>query len=346
MDLRCCSFTEEGSSWYSGPPPSRTRLISVNSLGSPATSRPTVARMVKNTGARAFSLRYRLAPQNPFPAALLDLLIAYLSLLYPPAGAYHQPIAADSIVLTGESSGANLCLALLQFLLELGRQQSRSVPRMKFHGKVVPVPLPAGLASICAWTDLTRALPSWKLDTDYDVYGPGPGPYLHQTFPACPLWPSTPPRGELYCDLSIICNPLVSPTAAKDWTGAPPMFICCGEERAADSNVVIAKRAKSQGVCVTFKQFEAMPHLFMVFLANSPHAERCYTDWAEFCTLCIEPRRIQRSEETVIEIGTLGERDIDLNRFILSYDSALALMKAAKDAGRVWHGPERSISML
>lgn len=259
---------------------------------------------------------------------------------------YHLSIAASSIVLTGESSGANLCLALVQFLLELGRQQSRSVPLIRFQGKEVSVPLPAGVASICGWMDLTRAFPSAKLDTVHDVYGPGPGPWLHPNFPACPLWPSTPPRGELYCDFSTICNPLVSPIAAKDWTGAPPMFLCCGEERAVDANIIIAKRAKSQGVCILFEQFEAMPHLFMLLLANSPHAERCYSGWAEFCKLCTEHPQRQKSEETVIEVETLNERHIDLNSFSLSYDSALALMKAAKDAGRVWHGPKRSTSML
>lgn len=315
-------------------------------MGSPAGSRAIAARLVKNTGARAFSLRYRLAPQNPFPAALLDLLIAYLSLLYPPAGAYHQPIAASSIALTGESSGGNLCVALVQFILELGRQQSRSVPRMKFHGIEVPVPLPAGVSSICGYMDSTRSLPSANRATVHDVYDSGPPAWLHPNFPTCPLWPSAPPRGELYCELSMICHPLVSPTAAKDWTGAPPMFISCGEERVADANIIIAKRARSQGVCVRFEQFEAMPHLFMLLLANTPHAERYYSGWADFCKMCVERPHKLRSEETLVEVETLNERSIDLDNFSLSYDSALALMNAAKDAGRVWNGPERNKSML
>lgn len=315
-------------------------------MGSPGASRAIAARLIKNTGARAFSLCYRLAPQNPFPAALLDLLIAYLSLLYPPAGAYHQPIAASSIVLTGESAGGNLCVALVQFILELGRQQSRLVPRIKFHGKEVSVPLPAGVSSVCGWMDSTRSLPSANRDTVHDVYESGPPTWLHSNFPACPLWPSTPPRGELYCDLSMICHPLVSPTTTKDWTGAPPMFICCGEERAADANIIIAKQAKSQGVRVLFKQFEAMPHLFMLLLAKTPHAERCYSSWADFCKLCVEHPHRLRSEETLVEVETLNERNIDLDSSSLSYDSGLALMNAAKDAGRVWHGPERNKSML
>ena len=124
------------------------------------------------------------------------------------------------------------------------------------------------------------------------------------------------------------------------------MFICCGEERAADANIIIAKQAKSQGVRVLFKQFEAMPHLFMLLLAKTPHAERCYSSWADFCKLCVEHPHRLRSEETLVEVETLNERNIDLDSSSLSYDSGLALMNAAKDAGRVWHGPERNKSML
>lgn len=89
-----------------------------------------------------------------------------------------------------------------------------------------------------------------------------------------------------------------------------------------------------------------MPHIFMQLLANSPHAERCYSGWAKFCKMCVERPKGQTSEETVIEVETLRERQINLNGFSLSYSSALALMKAGKDAGRVWYGPKRSISVL
>ena len=49
----------------------------------PSTHRPTTKKLAKLTGGRCYSVRYRLAPQNPFPAALLDALVSYLTLLYP-----------------------------------------------------------------------------------------------------------------------------------------------------------------------------------------------------------------------------------------------------------------------
>ena len=194
--------------------------------------------------------------------------------------------------------------------------------------------------------DLTRSLPSWTLDIEYDLYERGPGPYVHPDFPACSVWPSNSPRGELYCDLSAICHPLVSPTSASDWTGAPPVFICCGEERAADCNMVLAIRAKSQGVTVIYKQFEAMPHLFIQLFLNSPLVNKCYDEWAEFCKSCIDSREGQISGEAAVEVETLRERRIDLNSLSVSYDTAFALMKAAKEAGQVWYGPKRVLSVL
>ncbi len=71
-------------------------------LCDPATHRASTKRLSKLSGARVYSVRYRLAPQNPFPAALLDVLVSYFTLLYPPPGAYHDPIKPEHIVFAGD----------------------------------------------------------------------------------------------------------------------------------------------------------------------------------------------------------------------------------------------------
>lgn len=71
-------------------------------LGDPATVRPIAKKLAKITGGRCFAMRYRLAPQNPFPAALLDSLVAYFSLLYPPPDAYHEPVQPHHLVVAGD----------------------------------------------------------------------------------------------------------------------------------------------------------------------------------------------------------------------------------------------------
>ncbi len=295
-----------------------------------------LANLVKGTSGRALAVRYRLSPQHPFPAPLVDIIVAYLSLLYPPPGSFHDPVPADSIVFVGESSGANLCLAVLQFILELGRQQCTSVPKVVFHGKEVALPVPAGLASVCGMLDMTRSLPSWTREDDYDLYGAGPGPYLLPDFPKDEIWPTRPPRGEMYCEVSALCHPLASPTAAVDWTGSPPMFICCGEERAADSNAVVARRASDQEVRIVWEQFEAMPHLFFLLMANTPNGKVLYEDWAAFCSDCVYGGQDQNGTNVLVEVKTLKKRQVDLkNLASISYEGALRLMKARRDAGGV-----------
>lgn len=71
-------------------------------LCDPSTHRPTTKKLAKMTGGRCYSVRYRLAPQHPFPAALLDAFVSYFTLLYPPPDAYHDAVAPEHIVFAGD----------------------------------------------------------------------------------------------------------------------------------------------------------------------------------------------------------------------------------------------------
>ena len=73
----------------------------------PATHRATTKTLAKLTGGRVYSVRYRLAPQHPFPAALMDALMSYLALLYPPEGAFHEPVKPEHIVFAGDRYGSH-----------------------------------------------------------------------------------------------------------------------------------------------------------------------------------------------------------------------------------------------
>jgi acetyl esterase/lipase len=74
-------------------------------VASPDTHRAMTLRLAKGFGGRVFSVRYRLAPQDPFPAALIDAIMAYKYLIIPPAGALHAPIDPTKIVIAGDSAG-------------------------------------------------------------------------------------------------------------------------------------------------------------------------------------------------------------------------------------------------
>ena len=102
-----------------------------------------------------FVFDYRLCPQNPFPAALVDALLAYLSLLYPPAGSHHDPVPAERIVFAGESAGANILIALLHVIKQIQEQFGSHVP---FFDRSVEVPFPKGMAGVGCPMDLTLSL--------------------------------------------------------------------------------------------------------------------------------------------------------------------------------------------
>lgn len=302
------------------PPPALffclTFVTDVSSRGDPSGFRPSVRRLAQLTHGRCVSVRYRLAPQHPFPAALLDVLTTYLSLLYPPPDSFHGPIPASNIIIAGDSSGANLCLALVQLILQLHRQ-STSACTVRFFGKDVAIPLPAGVAAFSAWTEATHALPSFSTNEKYD--------YLSSTMPVdrvvpCDIWPTNPPRGAFYCDISALCHPLVSPTIAESWAGSPPMWFCCGEEMLLDNSKVIAQRA------VVWAEYDAMPHCFP-FVFNSPQTDDSFERWAGFCHACVEHPGSLRSEG--IRVDTLMKvRSADVRNLIdLGYDEVEERMR-------------------
>jgi acetyl esterase/lipase len=282
----------------------------------PATYRATTSRLAKETGGRVFSVRYRLSPQHPFPAALLDAFTAYLSLLYPPPGAPHAAVPASQIVFGGDSAGGTCCTALLQLLLQLHRAAAPGTqPTVRFHGADVPIPLPAGLALTSPWLDITRSLPSIEAALDYD-YLPPPSQTDGREFPACEAWPTTPRRADLYCEASALTHPLVSPLAARDWAGSPPLFFSVGQEMLRDEDAVLAQRAVAQGVCVVWREFEAMPHCFAMLLEGLKGAAVHYDEYAKFCRDVVAQgpagAAAAVSNGVFIEAKTLKRRDVDV----------------------------------
>ena len=82
-------------------------------IGSAATSVPLVSDLARRTGAKAFTLDYRLAPEHPYPAAVEDARAAYEGLL-------EQGIDPGQIALAGDSAGGGLAVATLLALRDAG----------------------------------------------------------------------------------------------------------------------------------------------------------------------------------------------------------------------------------
>ena len=263
------------------------------------------------------------------PASLQDVFLAYLSLLYPPPGSQHTPVPASSLVIAGDSAGGNLCLSLLQLILHL-QHRAPGNPSVCFHGRQVPVQLPAGVAVLSAYADLTHALPSWTKNQKYD-YLPPENPLLDPSFPSCSLWPVEPKRANIYCSDTNLCHPLVSPVISKSWTGAPPLQLSYGEEMLVDEGKVIACHAARDGVTVVFEEYEAMPHNFPVLpvLNRSWQSQRCYSRWAEFCKACVnDPQSLHTSGSFVETDREKPEQKREVSELIdLSSDEVKERMK-------------------
>jgi len=86
----------------------------------------------RRTRSKVISLDYRLAPEHPYPAAVVDALAAYEALL-------HDGIAPSDIAFAGESAGGGLAVATLV--------------NARDHG----LPLPAAAFVMSPYADLTLA---------------------------------------------------------------------------------------------------------------------------------------------------------------------------------------------
>ncbi|KAJ9660222.1 hypothetical protein H2198_002728 [Neophaeococcomyces mojaviensis] len=290
----------------------------------PISHRALGSSLAKRTGGRCFSVRYRLAPQHPFPAQLVDALTAYLYLLSPPEGSFHDPVPASHIVFAGDSAGGNLSFALLLLILTLRRAGVTSV---SFYGRDVPLDLPAGVSGNSPWLDIGRCMPSINANAKYDYLDP-PGPTGLPLRPLQPddIWPAKPPRAEIFCNASTMSHPICSPLAAAPemWKGAPPVFICCGTESLEDEGTAVARRIYQSGGTVDFNLYEGMPHCFAMIFPTTVVGKECLGQWADFCkTVVSEPSKAQRVEHgrrckpfakaqvayDKIDLGTMGVDD-------------------------------------
>jgi len=96
-----------------------------------------VSKFAKNTGVTNLVYEYRLAPENPFPAALDDSVKVYQWILA-------SGFKPENILIAGESAGGGLCLATLLALKERN------------------IALPVAAVAISPWTDLTCSSDSYR----------------------------------------------------------------------------------------------------------------------------------------------------------------------------------------
>ena len=292
-------------------------------MRSPASRRGITGALCKLTGGRCFVLQYRLSPQHPFPMALLDCLVAYVSLLYPPLGSLHAGVSASNICLAGDSSGANICLGLVQTILELQRQSADGTAWILWDGEERKLPLPVALTAHSAFLDLTRSLPSEEANLSFDVLPPPRlAPFRRDLYPPCEIWPAKPMRNSVYADDEMLTHPLVSPVVALDWRNCRTrIWFGFGEECLADGNFITARQAMAQGATVRAEQYAGMPHDFTLLFPNTPSGQTCLSRWAAFLCEAVDTPQAPCASGFAV-IGADGKVDeVEAERLVPSIDT-------------------------
>lgn len=113
------------------------------STGSSLYARTLTSKLAESTSMDVLCFDYRLAPENPYPAATEDAMKVwnYLMLL---------GYGARDVIVTGDSAGGNLALSLILKL----KQEERLLPR--------------GIVLMSPWTDLTSSGKSFQMKADVD----------------------------------------------------------------------------------------------------------------------------------------------------------------------------------
>jgi len=220
-------------------------------VGSLKTHRAFLSEVAARTQMQVFHLDYPLAPENKFPEAGDAIYDVYQQLL-------DQGILPKDIIISGDSCGANLALALALRLKEEDPKQ-----------------LPSALILMCPFLDLTLTGESLRYNQNLDALlsiealEAGIDFYVPKH-----LDPSLPPLSPIFGDLE----------------GLPPTLVQIGSKEILLSDAQrFEQKATEAGVKVTYKLYTGMWHNFQMFSPWFDEAKRSLADIAEFA------HRIDRS---------------------------------------------------
>ena len=190
-------------------------------VGSPSMARSWAANLSAKTGCQVILPDYRLAPEHPHPAALDDARQVMKAL--------GGDLSPDTVVLSGDSAGGGLALALLLALRDEGQE------------------LPAGCVLLSPWLDLgaNRRRPPDLVRKDHLL---------------SPRWLEA--CAAAYAGSSDLADPAISPLFAT-CEGLPPLLIQCGsDEVLAPDSERLAARASAARTDVTYTKWPGLWHDF------------------------------------------------------------------------------------
>ena len=231
-----------------------------------------VASLCAKAGANAFFPFYRLAPENPFPAAPMDALAAYRHLL----SCGHEP---TNIVVMGDSAGGNLALVLLHMLRREG------------------LPMPLGCIVLSPVTDMAHVSASWRLSAWRDpLYG---------------VMPTLNPARSYQRDANAL-DPLVSPIYGDFTGFPPIRVIVGEREALLEECVGLVRKCVDSGIASKVQIWRGMPHVFMLMhmLPEAALAEREVVSWLHELKTANAPARddLYRHCVEMVNVAAISHR--------------------------------------
>lgn len=216
--------------------------------GSPETHAAMLARIARLTGVEVCALDYRIAPEQPFPAAWNDVRRGWDALV---ARGYDP----GNIVIAGDSAGGNLALSLLAQLCAEGIK-------------------PAGMVGIAPHTDFTFQSPSILENIDRDTILPANRRDDVARWYLGEADPTDPRASPVYADFPIAPPPVLLQYAET--------------EILRDDARRMAEVLRGSGGEVIEHAFQDAPHVFQIFDGWVPEAREALTEIARFIRQCLD----------------------------------------------------------
>jgi acetyl esterase/lipase len=194
-------------------------------------------KLLKNTAAtHILCPQYRLSTlpvsktSNPFPAALQDTLTSYLYLLK------DLNVSPKDIIISGDSAGGNLSIALLRYLAD--------------YGSELDIPTPSAALLWSPWTNPADTSGSYVYDNDHYKTD-----YLSPPFTS---WGTSAYAGE--AGEKVLSQPYISQKNRTFKTKVPMWVNACGAEILYYDVTEWAGKMKEVGNDVTLDVEKHVPH--------------------------------------------------------------------------------------
>jgi acetyl esterase len=193
-------------------------------------------------GFQVIAVEYRLAPENPWPAAVDD---AWAAFQWIEANAADLGVDGGRIAVGGDSAGATLSAIITQLA------RAKAKPKIAYQLLLFP-----GTQVGAETSSLHEFAVGYFLERKAIEY-----------FNSLYLPPGTDRQSTK-----------VSPLRAKDFTGLPPAFVMLGGyDPLHDEGLAYAEKLKAAGVKVTIADYTDMVHCFIYLQTVLPQAHEAVT---------------------------------------------------------------------